>query len=244
MNESVLFSLGPLHLSTSLVTSWALMAVLLALSAFIRRQLQQPDNLWRTSAESVYMTMENAVREVVPNHYQQVLPFIATLWIYLVLANLLGLIPGLSSPTGDLSVTAALALLVFASVHWFGIRNLGLKAYLQHYLSPSPILLPFHLISEISRTLALAIRLFGNIMSLEMAILLVVLVAGFLVPVPLMMLHIVEALVQAYIFGVLALLYIGTGLEQQSSSTASSITDSTSNSKASTTDPGEGSNMT
>ena len=155
------------------------------------------------------------MKEVVPSYYQQVTPFIATLLIYLVLANLLGLIPGLHSPTADLSVTAGLALIVFASVHWFGIRNLGLKRYLQHYLSPNPIMLPFHLMSEISRTLALAIRLFGNIMSLEMAILLVLLVAGFLVPVPLMMLHLVEALIQAYIFGVLALLYIGTSLENK-----------------------------
>jgi len=150
---------------------------------------------------------------VVPGAYREVTPFIATLWIFLVVANLVGLIPGLHSPTADLSVTAALAVVVFFSVHWFSIRALGLKAHLRHYLRPSPILLPFHLISELTRTLALAIRLFGNIMSLEMAALLVLLVAGFLVPIPLLMLHIIEALVQAYIFGTLALLYIGSGLE-------------------------------
>ena len=105
------------------------------------------------------------------------------MWIFLVVANLVGLIPGLHSPTADLSVTAALAVVVFFSVHWFSIRALGLKAHLRHYLRPSPILLPFHLISELTRTLALAIRLFGNIMSLEMAALLVLLVAGFLVPI-------------------------------------------------------------
>lgn len=215
MNETTGLSLGPLFLSTSLLSTWGLMLLLLLASRFLAYKLQQPDNLWRTAAETVFVVMENAVKEVVPNYYQQVTPFIATLWIYLILANLLGLIPGLHSPTGDLSVTAALAMLVFGSVHWFGIRNRGLKAYLKHYLSPSPLLLPFHLVSEITRTLALAIRLFGNIMSLEMAILLVLLVAGFLVPIPLMMLHLVEALVQAYIFGILALLYIGTGLENQ-----------------------------
>ena len=127
----------------------------------------------------------------------------------------MGLIPGLHSPTRDLSATTALALLVFLSVHWFGIRTLGLREYLRHYLSPSPILLPFHLISEVTRTIALAVRLFGNIMSLEMAALLILMVAGLLVPIPILMLHIVEALVQAYIFGTLALIYVAGGLQSQ-----------------------------
>ena len=104
---------------------------------------------------------------------------------------------------------------MFLSVHWFGIRIDGLKSYLRHYLDPNPILLPFHLLGEITRTLALAVRLFGNMMSLEMAALLVLLVAGFLAPVPLLMLHIVEALVQAYIFGMLALVYVAGALQSR-----------------------------
>jgi F-type H+-transporting ATPase subunit a len=143
------------------------------------------------------------------------MPFVGTLWIFLVIANISGLIPGAQSPTRDLSATAGLAFLVFLSTHWFGIRIRGLRGYLRHYLAPSPILLPFHLISEITRTVALAVRLFGNIMSLETAALLVLLVAGFLAPVPILMLHIVEALVQAYIFGMLALIYVAGGLESQ-----------------------------
>lgn len=215
MNETFKLTLGPLQLGEAVLTTWGLMLLLMLVALLLRTRLQGQDNLWRTAAEAVYGVIESAVKDVIPNQYQQVTPFIASLWVFLVLANLLGLIPGLSSPTGDLSVTAALALIVFASVHWFGIRNCGLGPYLKQYLSPSPIMLPFNLISEISRTLALAIRLFGNIMSLEMAALLVLLVAGFLVPVPLLMLHIVEALVQAYIFGILALLYISGGLEAQ-----------------------------
>lgn len=100
-------------------------------------------------------------------------------------------------------------------MHWYGIRDQGLKQYLQHYLSPTPFLLPFHIISEISRTIALAVRLFGNIMSLEMAALLILIVAGFLAPIPLLMLHIIEALVQAYIFGMLALIYVAGGMQTQ-----------------------------
>ena len=143
------------------------------------------------------------------------LPFIGGLWVFLVTANLIGVVPGFSSPTADLSVTLALALLVFLSTHWYGLRSQGLRRYLQHYLTPSPILLPFHLISEITRTLALAVRLFGNMMSLEMAALLILLVAGFLVPVPILALHIIEALVQAYIFGMLALIYVAGGIQSQ-----------------------------
>jgi F-type H+-transporting ATPase subunit a len=165
--------------------------------------------------EGIVAAMDNAVRNVLPESSGQILPFIGTLWIFLVVANLAGLVPGLSSPTGDLSSTAALAVLVFLSVHWFGIRSDGLKPYLRHYLSPNPILLPFHLLGEITRTVALAVRLFGNMMSLELAALLVLLVAGLLAPVPLLMLHIVEALVQAYIFGMLALIYIAGGIQSQ-----------------------------
>lgn len=221
MNTEHGMNLGGIMLSQAVLTSWGILLLLWLLSLLLMRALRRPDNAWRTAAETLYTMMENAVRDVVPTHYQQVTPLIGTLWIYLVIANLTGLIPGLDSPTADLSITSGLALIVFGSVHWFGIRYCGWRDYLRHYLSPSPILLPFHLISEITRTLALAIRLFGNIMSLEMAALLVLLVAGFLVPVPLLMLHIIEALVQAYIFGVLALLYIGTALE---SHTRSNIT--------------------
>ena len=144
-------------------------------------------------------------------------PLITTLWIFLVFANLMGLVPGLHSPTEDLSLTAALAIIVFVSVHWYGIRISGFRAYMRHYLSPTPLMLPFHVLSEITRTLALAVRLFGNMMSLSMAALLVLMVAGFLAPVPILMLHIVEALVQAYIFGILALIYIASGLQSQQS---------------------------
>ncbi|MCE9684801.1 F0F1 ATP synthase subunit A [Shewanella sp. AS16] len=220
MNEQSVHLLPWLAIQGAVLTTWGLMLLLLLLSLFLRHKLQQGDNPWRTLCETVYQMMENTVRDISPDSYRQITPFIASLWVFLILANLTGLIPGLHSPTADLSVTAALAMLVFGSVHWFGIRRLGLSAYLRHYLSPSPILLPFHLLSEVTRTLALALRLFGNIMSMEMAALLVLVVAGFLAPIPLLMLHIIEALVQAYIFGLLALLYIGSGLQGQGSAVA------------------------
>ncbi|ADG24415.1 hypothetical protein lpa_01628 [Legionella pneumophila 2300/99 Alcoy] len=157
--------------------------------------------------------MYDAIKEVLPDHVELIFPFVATLWIFILVSNLIGVIPGFYSPTADLSVTASLAIMTFLSVHWFGIRAEGWREYLKHYIKPTPFLLPFHLISEISRTLALAVRLFGNIMSLQLTALIVLMIAGFLVPIPILILHIIEAIIQAYIFGMLALIYIAGGIQ-------------------------------
>lgn len=215
MENEFYVALGPLMISGSVITTWGIMLVIACLAWISTRHLKRLPDSVQTTVETIVSAIDEAILAVAPQHGRQILPFIATLWLFLLIANLVGLIPGLHSPTRDLSVTCALAVLVFFSAHWFGIKNLGLKNYLRHYLSPSPILLPFHLISELSRTLALAIRLFGNIMSLEMAAMLILLVAGFLAPIPILMLHIIEALVQAYIFGMLALIYLAGAMQSQ-----------------------------
>jgi len=199
----------------TLVTSAALTLGLSVVGAVSARRLRAVPGAWQTALEGAYSAAEAAVAEVLPEHGREVLPFVATLWLFILSANLAGVVPGVHAPTGELSTTAALALLVFLSVHYFGIRLEGWRAYLRHYLQPSPILLPFHIIGEITRTAALAVRLFGNIMSLELTALLVLLVAGFLAPVPLLMLHVVEAVVQAYIFGMLALVYIAGAMQSR-----------------------------
>lgn len=207
--------IGNLVLSNSLLTS-ILITIILALAAWLaQRNLSAGASGRRALLEGVIDALDSAIEGVVGESHRQVLPFVGTLWIFLVVANLVGLIPGFHSPTRDLSITGALAILSFLSVHWFGVRSVGWKAYLKHYLHPNPILLPFHLISEVSRTLALAVRLFGNMMSLEMTAVLLLMVAGFLAPIPILMLHIIEALVQAYIFGVLTLVYIAGGIQTQ-----------------------------
>jgi len=216
LSSSILWTLGPVAISGTVVTTWAV-TVLLALFAWLvgrRLKVEGPGRL-QAAVEGMVDLAREAVEAVLPGRSAQVLPFVATLWAYLLTANLVGLVPGLHSPTRDLSATSALAILVFLSVHWFGIRAQGLRAYLDHYMKPFPLLLPFHLLGEVTRTVALAVRLFGNMMSLEMAALLILLLAGFLVPVPILMLHIVEGLVQAYIFGMLALLYIAGGIQSQ-----------------------------
>lgn len=212
---NTVFNLGPLQVTNTVMTTWGIMAGLGLFFWLATRRLSQTPGPVQTVLETAVTVIEEAVAEVAPQQAKTLTPFIGSLWIFLVIANLSGLIPGLHSPTRDLSATSALAIVVFLSAHWYGIRAQGIKNYLHHYLKPSPILLPFHLVSEITRTVALAIRLFGNMMSLEMAALLILLVAGFLAPVPILLLHIIEALVQAYIFGMLALVYVAGGIQSQ-----------------------------
>jgi F-type H+-transporting ATPase subunit a len=208
-----LFHLGPLNVGMTVATTWGIMIVLSLMAWLVTRRLRLDPGPFQAALEGIVQTIHAAVGDVLPHRADTVFPFVATLWLFIGTANLSSLIPGVHSPTADLSATTALAMLVFFSVHWFGIRIQGLRAYLRHYISPSPILLPFHIIGEITRTLALAVRLFGNMMSLEMAALLVLLVAGLFAPIPLLMLHIVEALVQAYIFGMLSLIYIAGAIQ-------------------------------
>jgi F-type H+-transporting ATPase subunit a len=215
MEHEFSFNLGPVAIGVSIITTWGIMLVITILAWFSTRRLEMVPGSLQTLVEGVVAAIDEAISAVAPEHGRQIMPFIASLWLFLIIANVVGLIPGLHSPTRDLSVTSALAVLVFFSVHWFGIKSLGLKNYLHHYLTPSPVLLPFHIISEFTRTLALAIRLFGNMMSLEMAAMLILLVAGFLAPIPILMLHIIEALVQAYIFGMLALIYLAGAMQSQ-----------------------------
>jgi F-type H+-transporting ATPase subunit a len=211
----VLFTIGAVTISQTVVTTWVL-TLLMALGSWAAtRRLSLTPGPIQVALEGTIEAIESAIQAVLPGAARGVFPFIATLWLFIVVANLSGLIPGVDAPTGNLSTTTALAVLVFLSVHWFGIRSEGIGAYVRHYLAPIPLMLPFHIISEMTRTLALAVRLFGNMMSLEMAALLVLLVGGVLVPIPLLMLHIVEALIQAYIFGMLALIYIAGAIQSQ-----------------------------
>ncbi len=212
---AIWFHVGPFAITSIVVTTWGIMLALGVFCWLATRNLALDPGPLQTVLEGAVSAIEDTIDNVLPGRAQLLLPFIGTLWVYILFANLVGVIPHLHAPTGNLSVTSGLALLVFLSVHWFGIRNEGLRRYLKHYLSPTPIMLPFHLLSEVTRTVALAVRLFGNIMSLEMAALLVLLVAGLLVPVPLLMLHIVESLVQAYIFGMLALIYVAGAMQSQ-----------------------------
>ena len=212
---STVFEIGSLQITNTVVTTWVIMGLFALAAWLIRSHLREPPRRMQVVVEAVVQAMHDAIAAVLPQHARALLPFIGTLWLFIAAANLASVIPAVRSPTGDLSLTAALAILVFLSVHVYGVYTQGWRAYLRHFLKPSPILLPFHIVGEISRTLALAVRLFGNMFSLQMAAAVVLLVAGFLAPVPVLLLHVIEAIVQAYIFGTLALVYVGAAIQSQ-----------------------------
>lgn len=162
------------------------------------------------------------VREIVEEDPEPYTPLVGTLVLFVGLCNLLSIVPVVRPPTADLSTTVALALVVFLAVPGYGIWRRGLWGYLRGYIQPHPLLLPFNLIGELTRTLALAVRLFGNVMSAQMVGAVVLVVAGVLVPVPLMALGIITGLIQAYIFGVLAAVFIAAAVQVETRESADS----------------------
>ncbi|MEO8126085.1 MAG: F0F1 ATP synthase subunit A, partial [Bryobacteraceae bacterium] len=163
---------------------------------------------WQNLLEIVVSGIEKQIEEVGLSQPQKYLGFLGTLFLFIALASLCTVIPGYEPPTGSLSTTAALALCVFVAVPFFGIREQGLGSYLKSYTKPTFIMLPFNIISEISRTLALAIRLFGNMMSGAMIIGILLTITPFLFPVVMTLLGQLTGMVQAYIFSILAAVYI------------------------------------
>ena len=211
--SAILFRLGPLAITRPVVTTWAIMAVLTLVSWLVTRQLRRhPD--WRQSVLELIVTGIMAqIDQVIRKNPAPFLPLLGTLFIFLVAANLSGVLPGVEAPTGKLETPAALAVIVFAAVHYFGVRARGFLGYLKSFAKPKLIMLPLNIASEVTRTFSLMVRLFGNVMSGEFVIALVVALAGLFLPIPLMALAILVGLVQAYIFTVLATVFIGAAVD-------------------------------
>jgi F-type H+-transporting ATPase subunit a len=212
LSPDILFHLGPVPISQPVVTTWAIMALLVALSRLALVRIQVHGRTLQTVLEIVVDTLATQIEDIIQRNPWPYLPLLGTLFIFLVFANLAAIVPGMKPPTGHIETPAALAAIVFLSVHWFGIRARGLGDYLKHYLRPSPLLLPLNVISELTRTFSLMIRLFGNIMSHEFVIAIVVFLAGLLLPIPFMLLGILIGIIQAYIFTVLAAVFVGAAV--------------------------------
>ncbi len=212
LEAEILFHVGFLPITRPVVTTWALMAVLTIACWVATRSFRVIVGSGQAVFESVVVGIEEQIQAIVGRDAGPFLPLLGTLFIFLVLANLSGIVPGVQAPTASLETPAALAVIVFLSVHFFGIRIQGLGAYLKGYLKPNPALLPLNILSEITRSFSLAIRLFGNIMSDDLVLAIILALAGLLVPVPFMAFAILIGLVQAYIFSVLAAVYIGGGI--------------------------------
>jgi F-type H+-transporting ATPase subunit a len=212
LTSAVLFHLGPIAITRPVVTTWAIMLALAVICRLVTRRLRMQPDERQAVLEIVVTGIEQQIKEVIRKDARPFLPMLGTLFIFLVVANLSGVLPGVEAPTSKIETPAALALIVFFSVHYFGIRSRGLGGYLSSFAEPKLIMLPLNILSEVTRTFSLMVRLFGNVMSGEFIIALVVALAGLFVPIPLMVLEILVGIVQAYIFTVLATVFIGAAV--------------------------------
>lgn len=208
----VLVRVGPVEVTATVAYTLVASGVVVGFALLARWGLRKGPTAWAVAAEFLVEHLEGVMRDMFGRDARPFVPLVVTLALFVGVANLLGLFPGLKSPTADFSTTAALAVVVFLAVPLYGIREKGLKGYLKHYLEPTPFLLPLEIISELSRTVALAVRLFGNIASEELIIAVLLAIAGLLVPVPIMMLAVLTGVVQAYIFAVLTAVYLSAAV--------------------------------
>ncbi|RCX32742.1 F0F1 ATP synthase subunit A [Thioalbus denitrificans] len=209
-DEIIFWQYGFLKLNATIVFTWGLMLLLAVGSALVTRRLSTglERSRWQNLLEIVVTAIEKQIEEVGLHHPERYLGFLGTLFLLIATASLCTIIPGYDPPTGSLSTTVALALCVFVAVPLFGIEEQGLRGYLQSYVEPTLIMLPFNIISEVSRTLALAVRLFGNMMSGAMIIGILLAITPFIFPIVMTALGLLTGMVQAYIFFILATVYI------------------------------------
>lgn len=209
-DEVVFWQWGFVNINETIIFTWAVMALLVILAWLSTRRLsvEPPIPRMQSLIEIIIGYMRSQIREIAQMDPDRYLPFSGTLFLFISIANLLDIVPGYRTPTGSLSTTAALAICVFFAVPIYGIAQQGVISYLKHYVEPTPLMLPFNIIGEISRTLAMAVRLFGNMMSESMLIAILLSIAPLFLPVLLELLGLLIGQVQAYIFGVLATVYI------------------------------------
>lgn len=211
--EAVWLQLGPVPVTATMLTSLGVSLLLAATAMVMRRSvLERTHGTLAALALLTVEWLEGLVREVADRPEPRLVTLSGSLFLFVAACNLSGQLPGLRAPTASLATTSALALVVFFAVPAAGIRARGLRGYLVGYFRPNPLLAPLHIISELSRTLALSVRLFGNIMSGQLSVALLVALTGFLVPTPLMALEVLIGLIQAYIFAILATVYVGAAI--------------------------------
>ena len=221
-DQAVLWHHGIVSLNGTLVTTWTLMAGMTLAAWTICRKLAiaGPVSRWQSAVEILVTLLEEQIGAVGLAQPARYLPFLGTLFLFIAASCLCTLLPGVAPPTGSLSTTTALALCVFLAVPYFGIRAQGLRGYLATYTEPTLLMLPFTIISELSRTLALAVRLFGNMMSGVMIIGILLTITPFLFPLVMTALGLLTGMVQAYIFTVLATVYIAAATTLSTKDTA------------------------
>ena len=219
-DQTMIFSVWDIPINATIFYTWVVMLLLTGAAIIITRNLRPdvPPNRWRTTLEVIVQGIESQIEEVSGRRERHLLYFAGTLFLYVAASNLLLVVPGFEPPTASLSTTTALALSVLIAVPLFGITSRGLGGYLKTYLEPSFVMLPFNIISEFSRGISLAIRLYGNIMSGAVIAAILLSVAPFFFPVVMDVLGLLTGLIQAYIFAVLATVYISSATASPSTS--------------------------
>ena len=211
--DPIVFEMGPFPVTETMLASLGVSIVLVIVAGLFRSAvMHRPDSIVAALAKLVVTSVDNTVKEILGRPEPAVSTLAGSLFLFIAACNISGQFPGVHPATASLATTSALAIVVFFAVPFAGIRARGAWGYVKHYFSPNPLLFPLHLISEVSRTLALAMRLFGNIMSGHLVVGLLVALAGFLVPLPFMALDLLIGLLQAYIFAVLSTVFIGAAI--------------------------------
>lgn len=215
-DETIFWQNDFITINLTIVTTWGLMLAMTIGSWLITRKLKKEIHIskWQCILEIIVVGIKKQIKEIGLAQPEKFIGFIGTLFLFIALSNLCIVFPGYEAPTGSLSTTAALAICVFLAVPFFGIEEGGVIGYLKSYLQPTFIMLPFNIISEISRTLALAIRLFGNIMSGGMIVSILLSIAPLVFPVMMTILGLITGIIQAYIFSILAIVYIAAATQE------------------------------
>ena len=220
-DEFIYFDFEWFKLNATIVNTWATMVILLSCAWFVRRKVT--DKLPVPKFQSLLEILTDAIRSQIEDISQQsakpFLPFVGTLFLFIATSNLLGIVPGFRPPTTSLSTTAALATSVFFAVPVFGIQSVGLRNYFGQYVNPSWLMLPFNIIGEFSRALALAVRLYGNMMSGAVIAAVLLTLVPLLVPAVMQLLGLITGMIQAYIFSILAMVYIASACSARISNT-------------------------
>ena len=217
--DPVVFRLGPLPVTRATLVAYIVSMALIATALILRYAIRQrPGSYVAIIAELAVEWPEHLVSDIVGRPVPWLAVFSGSIFYFLAACSIAGQLPGIRTPTSNLAVTSALAVLVFLTVPVAGIFSQGVRGYFGHYLKPSPLMLPLELMSELSRTFALSVRLFGNMLSGYLIVALIVALVGVLVPMPLMALDLLIGLLQAYIFAVLSTVYIGAALRVREAS--------------------------
>ncbi len=216
-SEILYFQFGFIRITATLVFTWITMIVLGLGSYLVTRNLKIEGEISKGQniLEALVETINSQIKQISKQEPGKYLPFIGTLFIFILAANILSIVPGFISPTGSLNTSIALALCVFLAVPVYGIADQGISGYLKQYIKPTFIMLPFNIISEISRTLSLAIRLYGNVMSSSIIVAILLGVIPLFFPVIIQVLGLLTGVIQAYIFAILAIVYIASATENQ-----------------------------